>query len=333
MHVSKVVQVLVGFIGTAYITFILLLLRYAMGLPKESSLDDRNSLNPVDEAFLGFIWRKVGKPPERWEPALKNVGALSYILRTLSRLILELIDVLQKAVLALSDTQIVTELAILLSGYSQIDCGLSIFHWHIVASLAWFSSATHLTSLTFLRRYIHDHRGIRTLRLGLMLLLVVILAVALVPTGGACGIENVGQGGTTYTPSANSTVAVTNKTGKTYPGAPAKCCFELSYYHHFIHADLDYFLSMVASELVLISSTVTRAIKFFHGSSQFATEWFKKRPARASKSIVRKIEEHYTQSRSPSLQRICFMLHSVGMVFSIYCRAIYDMGESIVWEV
>ncbi|KAF8858240.1 hypothetical protein BDZ45DRAFT_726201 [Acephala macrosclerotiorum] len=280
-----------------------------MGLPKASSLDDLNTSNPIDEAVLGIIWPTVGRPPERLEPALKN------------------------AVLALSDTQIVTGLAILASGYSQIDCGLSIFHCHIVASLAWFSSATHLTSLTFLRRYIHDHRGIRTLRLGLMLLLVVILAVALVPTGGACGIQNAGQKNPTYISSKHSTVAVTNGTEKAYPGAPAKCCFELSYHHHFVNADLDYFLSMVASELVLISSTVTRVIMFFRGSSQFATEWFKERPARAGKSIIRKIEEHYTQSRSSPVRSMCFMLHSIGMVFWIYCQAIYDMGESIFWEI
>jgi hypothetical protein len=53
----------------------MLLLRYIMGLPKETSLDDQSSTNPVDRQFLSFVWRKLRKPPERWGPALARVSA------------------------------------------------------------------------------------------------------------------------------------------------------------------------------------------------------------------------------------------------------------------
>jgi hypothetical protein len=84
----------------------------------------------------------------------------------------------------------VTGIAILASGFSQVKCGLSTFHWQIVVYLAWFSSSTHLT---FLRRYTVKNRGFRALRILLMLALVTMLAVALIPTGGDCGLNPQGD--------------------------------------------------------------------------------------------------------------------------------------------
>lgn len=93
----------------------------------------------------------------------------------------------------MSDVQLITGLSILASGFSQIGCGISIYHWNTVVFLAWFSSVTHLSTMTFLRRYVHDHHGIRILilRLGLMVSLVLMLAVALISTGGECGLDKV----------------------------------------------------------------------------------------------------------------------------------------------
>jgi hypothetical protein len=45
-----------------------------MGLPKDMNLDDQTPTNPVDQQLLSFIWRKVGKPPDRWEEPMKNVS-------------------------------------------------------------------------------------------------------------------------------------------------------------------------------------------------------------------------------------------------------------------
>ncbi|KAI8934952.1 hypothetical protein NX059_008619 [Plenodomus lindquistii] len=88
-----------------------------------------------------------------------------------------------KCVLLMSDVQILTGLSILISGYAQLHCGLSVYHWQILVYLTWFCSLTHLSCLTFLRNYLHHHPGERWWRLIGMGLLVVMLIVALLPTG------------------------------------------------------------------------------------------------------------------------------------------------------
>jgi arginine exporter protein ArgO len=83
----------------------------------------------------------------------------------------------------MSDLQIVTGLSILISGFSQLHCGLSTYHWQVLVYLAWFSSLTHLCCLTFLRNYLFNHPGQRLWRLVSMFVIVLMLVVALVPTG------------------------------------------------------------------------------------------------------------------------------------------------------
>lgn len=54
----------------------------------------------------------------------------------------------------MSDLQILTGISILISGYAQLECGLSCYHWQVLVYLAWFSSLTHLSCLTLLRNYL-----------------------------------------------------------------------------------------------------------------------------------------------------------------------------------
>lgn len=61
--------------------------------------------------------------------------------------------ILYQVVLAMSDQQLVTGLSIMISAYSRLDCGISVYHWKLITTLAWFSSATHLATLLFLRQY------------------------------------------------------------------------------------------------------------------------------------------------------------------------------------
>lgn len=92
-------------------------------------------------------------------------------------------DQVNQCVLTLSDLQILTGLSILISGYAQLHCGLSVYHWQILVYLTWFSSLTHLSCLTFLRNHLYNHPGERLWRLIGMGALVVMLIVALLPTG------------------------------------------------------------------------------------------------------------------------------------------------------
>ena len=92
-------------------------------------------------------------------------------------------DALQNAVLAFGDQQIVTGIAILVSAYAQIHCGLQLYHWQIAVDLALFSSITHLTTLTCLRGYFRERKSLRTIRLIFMGTIYIMLSVALSTTG------------------------------------------------------------------------------------------------------------------------------------------------------
>ena len=89
-------------------------------------------------------------------------------------------DSLERFVLSLSDQQLVTGLAVLIAGYSQTG-SMSAYHFNIVASLAWFSSATHLATLAVLKTYFREHTTVRNWRVIIMLVMLPMLAVAQVP--------------------------------------------------------------------------------------------------------------------------------------------------------
>lgn len=81
----------------------------------------------------------------------------------------------------MSDQQLVTGLAILISGYFQFQNGLSFYHWQIVTDLAWFSSVVHIASLPYLMRYFEKNRWLWYIRVFLMSGLAIMLAVGMVP--------------------------------------------------------------------------------------------------------------------------------------------------------
>ena len=84
-------------------------------------------------------------------------------------------------VLALSDQQIVTGIAILVAGFTKIRT-ISMYHWQVIVYLAWMSSNVHLTSLSYLRIYLQRNRKLRAFRVGAMSVLFLLLFVALYPT-------------------------------------------------------------------------------------------------------------------------------------------------------
>lgn len=90
---------------------------------------------------------------------------------------------LRKVILALSDQQIVTGIAILGAGFQGLRTGeISVYHFQIVIYLAWMSSSVHLCALTILGPFLLHHRGVLAWRLVGMLALLVMLLIALIPT-------------------------------------------------------------------------------------------------------------------------------------------------------
>ena len=123
-------------------------------------IEQEKASNPVDCLFLTVVSGIEGfNPSKKW------------------------VEALQGAILIFSDLQMVTGIAVLASGYSQLPCGLASYHWQITVDLAWFSSTTHLTTLTCLRRHLQERPAVRVGRIICMGMMAVMLGVALGSTG------------------------------------------------------------------------------------------------------------------------------------------------------
>lgn len=109
--------------------------------------------------------------------------------------------------MSLCDTQLLTGISMLLSGFSSLNDFdyMSLTSWLMVANLAWFSNLTHQCGLVFLRGYLYRNPNERMWRLLLMTVLFVGLASAMTPTIGAVVFAS-------YYGTQPSTPAVVSKT-------------------------------------------------------------------------------------------------------------------------
>jgi hypothetical protein len=71
---------------------------------------------------------------------------------------------LERFVLYLSDQQIVTGLAIFIIAYHRY-CDMSSYHFIIVVAMGWFSTTTHLSTLTVLQNYFKGLPALKFIRL------------------------------------------------------------------------------------------------------------------------------------------------------------------------
>lgn len=245
------------------------------------------AVNPIDCGIIEFIWRKMGGRPK------KELGVA-----------------LRRGVLMFSDQQVVTGIAILSAGYSQLHCGLSSYHWQIIVYLAWFSSVTHLTTLTVLRQYFRNNPLIRNWRAAFMLATVVLLGVALLPTANPVW-------------------------GRT-PGVPAQCFFNALdpgwNYDHRTADSLHYSSapSVYISLVVLSVSFVTRIITLFEKSSVFTTRWMRSKPGGLLK---RWLCELNNQARASGACFLWKLVHEILLAVYVMLKAIFDLHGSILWEV
>lgn len=150
-----------------------------------------------------------------------------------------------QAVLAMSDQQLVTGLAILISGFYQLKHGLTYYHWQMITNLAWFSSTTHLSSLMCLERYFQRNRVIWYARLLLMIGLISLLATAMAST-------------------TRNTISYTNMPLK----APAICLFELENKRTMP-------APIIGSTMLLIGFLV-RVVQMFSATRKISRSFFEK---------------------------------------------------------
>ncbi|KAL9056655.1 MAG: hypothetical protein Q9162_002826 [Coniocarpon cinnabarinum] len=140
------VGVVSSFVVSAYMSLAVALFCYPRLLP--ASL-----LNDYDRLFM----RTRAEGQERWFKALRE------------------------GILVFSDSQIIQGIGILVAGFANVKT-LTVYHWQLVVYMAWMSSNVHLTTLTVLQDYFYRHKMLRNIRLFGMMVLLLLLVVAFVPT-------------------------------------------------------------------------------------------------------------------------------------------------------
>lgn len=84
---------------------------------------------------------------------------------------------LEQFVLALSDQQLITGTAILVAVFAE-PCDVSVVSFRTATSMAWFSSTTHLATLSILHGYFENLRWALSCRVFIMLIFMVLLVSA-----------------------------------------------------------------------------------------------------------------------------------------------------------
>lgn len=82
-----------------------------------------------------------------------------------------------------ADIQIFTGLAVMISGYIALSCGLQSYHWQLAVYLVWLASLTHLAALSFLRNHFANSPSQLIWRAIAMFIMMVLLEVAVGLTG------------------------------------------------------------------------------------------------------------------------------------------------------
>lgn len=151
------VGVIIAFTLSAYLTFVLVFGCYLFGGV------DGSLLNRVDTHVFRI---RPYRPRSR-----RFLGRVRFNLA------------LEKAIIALSDQQIVTGIAIMAAGFQGLRLGgIDSYHYQTVLYLAWMSSSVHLSALSILAPVLRGRPALRIWRLVGMLVLLVLLLVGLVPT-------------------------------------------------------------------------------------------------------------------------------------------------------
>lgn len=299
------IGVIISFMLSAYFTLTLVTLHFL--------IDHRQQRNSVDRTFLAFVvptWLTIQteEVSDRWTRAF------------------------DAAVLFLGDTQVVTSVAILLSGYIQLRCGLSIYHWEMIVDLAWFSSLTHLTALTSLRYYFRRRPAMAKWRVIFMGLTLLLLASALQPTG--------------YVPSdINSPLIYADTTERlhNYLAGPAICLYNSRRRQEFLRglsrADGSlggdgkskpaYNLGLIVMSLsYLVIGYVVRIVRVSHTVSETAEIWLRTKPINHLSTLYNIANR--TPTRSKHLTRL---LKSLLLMSIVLAEAICEIANSMLWEI
>lgn len=215
-------------------------------------------------------------------------------------------DALRQAILALSDQQIVTGIAIMGAGFQGLRLGgIDGYHYQIILYLAWMSSSVHLSALSLLAPFLNKRPALKAWRLVGMLVLLVLLLVGLVPT-----ISN-DWGLLTWTGM---------KPGNTGWGVPAICFFGKTWGDG---ANPDAVLGF----LLLAVSYAWKVGALFQRPRHVYFRWVRHPIAWAFETLVAKAARQYheSDSRQQPTKRLCWLwLYRSTLVFWVPAIAVLE---------
>lgn len=238
----------------------------------------------------------------------------------------------------MSDIQIITGISIIVSGAAQLKCGISTYQWQVLVYLAWFSSLTHLSCLTLLRNYLHQRPAERIWRLICMFVLLVLLSLALLPTGNyrwqygypatptgrpapqdyAICYLRPGQGRDTIPNPGFASIDY----GQSRPGRPS--------YGHTLSGNST--MAMCISVVLMSVGFVCRVSKLHQCLSNFLTGCIRDRSSHLLRKPLRTIEAWGgTPTFLHSLQRL--LLYRPLLALFLTLRILVDTWDSMFFEV
>jgi hypothetical protein len=160
---------LAAFFVTATISIVAVLFAYLSGALDESSQNfvDARVLSHLRDSWYGIL-------PQRRERQRSLASAVSIDqTRNFRR------EGITQFVLALSDQQLVTGVAILLAALANLS-RFNRYEIIMIHSLAWFSATTHLATLDVLSHYLESHKLVRIARTAAIILFVILLSCTFV---------------------------------------------------------------------------------------------------------------------------------------------------------
>jgi hypothetical protein len=213
----------------------------------------------------------------------------------------------------MSDLQIVTGISILVSGYVQLTCGLSAYHWQVVVYLAWFSSLTHLSCLSVLRNYLYKKPRQRLWRWIAMAVIIIMLVTGIVPTGNFNWFGD--PFGTTPDPPQSQL-------------QPPLGSYAICFYRHPVPKSSKSYPSMVISTLLLILGFLSRIIRLHKRLSIDLALCLRSCLSGFVRKYLRRI---YVETTPRSLSRL--LVYRPLLTIFLVCRVSLDLWSSMFLEV
>lgn len=223
----------------------------------------------------------------------------------------------------MSDIQIITGISILISGGTQLKCGLSCYQWQMLVYLAWFSSLTHLSSLTLLRNYLHNRPAERGWRLFFMFVLVVLLIFAFIPTANYRWQYGYGWDETGVPTVADYAICYLKPVFR--PNPPSQFFIDASLSEQSI-------MAMSISILLLFIGFICRVFKLHQSFSVFVDESIRGRLSHFLRMLLRAVYDWCDIRGSPrSLKRT--LLYRPLLAVFLTLRVVLDTWNSMFFEV